>query len=330
MEQNKIENIEDVEEVISELTEELLDLLEKIRNSCINNSMSAIRVKRVNDYTKTSYPEIQAEFEEKFPKTYKLNGFRNHINVFQKILSDLLCKNIDTTYYMNLSDDKTIYSIWFSNALLDLLNGKMDLEQCKNALFLAAHEIDPKDFYNLNQSGILSLCEMSERGVDISSYSSAGSLKVNFLNDLANGNFKNKMQEALKKEQIIDCIETSLKEFSMEEIKYNDEFSLYFDSDIDSVSVFSSKDPNPMAIINEKGEFIKGSLNIILVNVYKNINNKNTEVPNNKNSIDNLINKYNEVSTAQTTNQPDLAAALKMALEMLDNNSSSNTSNNAN
>lgn len=321
----KMENIEETEEIVDEITDELLENLDKIKDNCINNSMSAVRLKRINDYTKTSYPEIQAEFEQRFPKTYKLSSFKNYIGIFQKVLSDLLCKNIDKAYYITLSNDKTIYTIWFSEVVLDLVKGKADLESSKKAVFLAAHGINPKEFSHLNQSGILALCEMSERGLDVSSYNEAGSLKVNFLNDLANGDFKNKTEEAVKKEQIIDCIETCLKNFSMEEIKYNDDFSLYFDSDIDTVLVFSSKDSNPMAIINENGEFIKGSLNMILVNVYKNIDNVKKQ---NKSSIDNLIDKYNDLS-GQGAEQSELAAALRMALG-LDGNSSSNNQNGAN
>lgn len=313
---------------IDEIYVELLENINKIKTYCINNSISAIRIKRINDYAKTTYPELQKDFEKRFPKTYGMAGFKNNINILQKILSDVLSKNIEEQYYLSLQDKKVNIAILFTEVLLKFLSNELDLNETKNSIFLTSHEIEPYNFYKLNQSGILALCEMSENGVDITSFNKSGNLKLNFLNDMAKGNFKTKMNEALKKEQIIDSIERCLKEYSMEEIKYNDNFSLFFESEIDEVLIFSSKDmEKPIAIVNENGEFTKGSLNIVLITIYKNIDNKDEEIAKNANTIDNIINRYNELATEQTSNQPDLATALRMALGLGGENNTNNSNN---
>lgn len=321
------ENIQN--ELLNESYAELLENINKIKENCINNSISAIRIKRINDYAKTAYPEVQKDFETRFPKTYGMAGFKNHIDILCKMLSDILSKNIDEQYYLSLMDKRIDLAILFTNVLLNFLTNKLDLNETKNCIFLVAHEIEPQNFYKLNQNGLLSLCEMSENGIDVSQFSSSGNLKLNFLNDMANGNFKTKMSEALKKEQIIDSIERCLKEYSMEEIQYNENFTLYFESEIDRVLIFTSNDiNNPIAIVNENGEFEKGSLNIILITIYKNIDNKDEEISKNANTIDNIINRYNELSTEQSANQPDLASALRAALGLTTNNSNDSDSSN--
>jgi hypothetical protein len=289
-----MDNLENENIQIDEQYAELLQNIGKLKDSCINNSLSAIRLKRINYYSKTTYPELQKDFETRFPKTYGINGFKNYIKLLDKIIIDTLNKNIDEEYYLSLSDENVRISTMFTDVLLKFLSNNLNLEEAKKAIFLVAHDIDFTSFYKLNQNGIMSLCEMAENGIDINEFNSAGNLKLNFLNDLSKGAFKQKTNEALKKEQIIDCIERCLKDYSLEQIQYNDDFTLYFDGDVDEVTVYTSKDINkPIAIINENGEFTKGSLNIILITVYRNIDDQSTEQNKNLNTIDNIINRYN-------------------------------------
>lgn len=323
-----MDNLENENIQIDEQYAELLQNIGKLKDSCINNSLSAIRLKRINDYSKTTYPELQKDFETRFPKTYGINGFKNYIKLLDKIIIDTLNKNIDEEYYLSLNDENVRISTMFTNVLLKFLSNNLNLEETKKAIFLVAHDIDFTSFYKLNQNGIMSLCEMAENGIDINEFNSAGNLKLNFLNDLSKGAFKQKTNEALKKEQIIDCIERCLKDYSLEQIQYNDDFTLYFDGDVDEVTVYTSKDINkPIAIINENGEFIKGSLNIILITVYRNIDDQSMEQNKNLNTIDNIINRYNEMAEQQTSQQPDLASALRMALGLGSNNTNSSNGN---
>lgn len=315
---------------INDINIELLENLDKLLNIITNNSLSAIKIKRINDYINTSYPELQADFESRFPKTYALNGFKNHINIFSTIIENILHKDIKTTFFSELSEKDADLGNQFIEIIFKYLSNKLNLQETKNKIFLISHEINSLYFDNLSQSGLFALCEMSERGVDISRYNNAGNLKLIFLNDAANGKFKGKQQEALDKQNLIDTIERCLKEQNIEEIEYNDDFSLIFEPSNYGVSIFDNSDlENSIAEINVNEEFEKGSLNIILITIYK-----NTEIPNEdnsktKNTIDNIISRYNELAEEQQSNQPDLATALRLALG-LGNQSESNSNNSSN
>lgn len=321
------ENTNDINNV-SDINVELVEWINWLITQC-NNNTNAVKIKRINDYINTTYPEIQDDFEKRFPKTYSLNKFKNHINILQEIITNVLHKKINTEMFYNLSVEETNLGIQFINVIYQYLLNSTDLNETKNKIFLTAHEIDSKNFSNLNQSGILSLCEMSEKGIDVSVYANSGNLKVNFLNDVANGKFKSNQDELLKRQKIIDTIESCLKDDYIEEIEYNDHFSLIFEPSANGLAVFTNLDlDNSIAQINQNGEFIEGSLNIILITIYKNTENKNEEAAKTANTIDNIILKYNETLNEQQLSQLDLATALRLALEL--SQSDTNTDNSSN
>lgn len=305
---------------------ELLNQLESLILLCTKDNFKAIKIKRIKDYCQTTYPEVQKEFEERFPANYKLNGFKNHINILDKILNSILSKNAEDSFFLELDEKNTDLGFLFIKFLFKYLDNKIELSRLKGDLFLIAHEIDPSQFKNLNETGIISLCEMSENGVDVSVYSNSGNLKLSLLNDAANGKFKEKQDELLKRENIISAIEDGIDGCYMQELEYDKNFSLIFEqNEEDGVSIYTSLDINrPIAIVNSDGDFIKGSINDILLNVHKNVRNKNEEVAKNANTIDNIILGYNNLVNEEKNNQSDLASALRMALELEKKASSSN------
>lgn len=322
-----------MEETIKEgsYNEKNIELLEELNNllqECINNNSNAIKIKRIYDYTNTSYPEIQSDLEKRFPKSYNIGTFKNHIDILNEILNSILTKNIESEFFLDLEQYRVKMAFNFINTIFNYINNRNTLTDIKNQLFLIAHEIDPKNFKNLTQSSVIALCEMSEKGVDVSEYASSGNLKISLLNDVANGKLKDKEDEMAKKYIIISTIEEILNGNYMQELEYSENFSLIFEKNDDNgVSIFSSYDiENPIAIVNTTGDFIKGSINIILTNIYNNIKHKKV-VAKDTNTIDNIISTCNDLTRKEIFNQSNLASALHLALEEFNksNNSSSET-----
>lgn len=313
----------------NEINIEILRRLDDLNKICISDSMSAVKIKRINDYVITTYPELQDELEQKFPKSYKMNGFKNHINILTNILMDIMQNNINQDYYLNLIEKKANIAIVFIDIIEAYLKKTIDVNDAKNKLFLASHEINPDKFTNLKISGLLALCEMSENGIDVEQYEKSGNLKLNFLNEVANGKFKTKPDEAIKKEQIISSIENCLNGSFIEELEFDENFSLIFQlNEENGVSIYTNNDlSKSIAEVTENGDFIKGSLNIILVNVYKNVKSYDEEENNSANSIDKLISQYNSIPAESNPNQPDLTSALIMALGLNNPKNENNDSN---
>lgn len=317
------------QELYNEKNIALLSELELLSSQCLKNNLKAIRVKRINDYINTSYPEIQKDFEKRFPSTYGINGFKNHVDILNEILNTILHRTTNEKFFLELNENRVEYGSMFIDSMLKYANGEKDLNNTKIDLFLIAHEINPVNFKKLSQSGLMSLCEMSENGINVSEYSNSGNLKLNLMNDVAKGKYKQKEDELFKKERIISAIEETLDGCIMQELEYNEKFSLLFEqTDEYGVAIYTNKNiSSPIAIVNEYGDFVKGSLNIILINIYKNVENKNEEVAKNANTIDNIISRYNEMSNEAQSSQPDLATALRMALG-LGNPTDGNSNNN--
>lgn len=301
---------------VNEINIEVLKRLDDLNEMCIEDNMLAVKIKRINDYIITTYPELQNELEQRFPKSYKINGFKNHIDILSNILINIMQNNIEQNYYLNLTEKKANIAISFIDTIKMYLKKIIDINDIKNNLFLISHEINPENFKNLKISGLLALCEMSENGIDVNQYENSGNLKLVFLNEVANGEFKTKPDEAIKKEQIISSIENCFNGTFIEELEFDKNFSLIFQlNEVDGVFVYTNDDlTKTIAELDKDGNFVKGSLNTILVNVYKNVKSYDEEEYSSANSIDKLISQYNSMPAESNPNQPDLTSALIMAL----------------
>lgn len=309
--------MENVEQ-LKNYNEEYLNFIQELKAldfKCYNN-LNSIKIKRINDFVSTSYPDLQEEFEKRFPDSFKTYGFKNNVYILKNILDFILNKEKNEEIFEEFTNDKFIIANNFIDLLNKYLNNDINLKNIKNEIFLISHDIKPDIFNGLNHFGLLALCEMKEKGIDIYEYKECSNLKLELLNEVANGKFKNNKDELFKKNQIIMTIDSCFKNKEINEIELNENNSLIFEKDDleNNVCIYSNKDLiNPIAIINNSEIFIDGNLNDILKHIPKEISYK--ELNKDKNSIDNIISNYNEITNNEILNKKLLDELLKIDLE---------------
>jgi len=264
--------------------------LKNITNICQNNALCLKRVNDLYNFIASTYPLmddllLERMNEENIEKLGINLSMKEALdNIFESIVNNkdnsLFFNNIDSTLEKPINQIIVI--------IYNYISKKLNINDVKFSIYLELFGIDFENFLGLSMEAVLSICELYNRGIDISKFENYGSYLIEFVNNVANGRFDDKNYikvRAVLASTIDECFETG----ETIELDFSNGSLIFERMDVDIISVFDVNSlDTPIAILNSDNEFLVGNYDLLL-KYYNKIDEANLDAD----GLDEIIELFN-------------------------------------
>ena len=239
--------------------------LTNLNNLCRNNETYVNKIQKIYDFSISTYPLIDEDILKIFPKENMASLGQQEIkkNYLYNVLEILLDKYDLTMFEQNFEEKE---DDWLNNLLViiyNYLSNKLKYDDIKYSLYISQFNIDITNFFGLTFISTVALIEMRNKGVDLSLIYNKGNYYIEFVRDAVDSKFDSS-EIAKVRGVIAETIDECLEENDDLEIEFENG-SLLFEYSNDTVSIFDyNRFDKPMAVVNNKNEFLFGNYDDLL------------------------------------------------------------------